>query len=258
MKRLFVLFLLFAMSFSMPPAGKEMKKYLKETPILDFSSPPLFRLSTTMAVKIKNEKVRTLEVYKFVRDSILFGFNENDNIPASKVILEGKGYSNTKANLLMAALRNEDVPCRIHFFKVTKKLYRGLLPKSLYSLLPDKLIHSWVEVYLDGKWLAMEGVVLDRKYLKAVQKLVGKCGPFTGYGVAVDDLCNINIKWNLRDTFIQHRAIVEDLGVYATPDEFYEKYGTNFNGLTGLIYRKLIMKKLNENIEKIRRGIYKK
>ncbi len=232
-----------------------LRKYLKETKLLDFSSIELYRLSSALDVRTKTEKAKILKAYRFIRDTIRFGFNEDDNLPASKVLMEGRGYSNTKATLLMAALRNEGIPCRIHFFKITKKLYKGLLPSALYSLLPDEMYHSWVEVYVDGEWKAMEGVVVDIKYLRAVQKKVGKCGPFIGYGIAVDDLCNPPIRWNLQDTYIQHKAIIKDLGIYNSPDEFYAKYGTTFSGMKGVVYRNVIMKALNKRIEELRKTV---
>ena len=41
-------------------------------------------------------------VYNFVRDEILFGYNIDDAIPASKVLADGYGQCNTKGTLFMA------------------------------------------------------------------------------------------------------------------------------------------------------------
>lgn len=40
-----------------------------------------------------------------VRDDIVFGYNIDDEIPASKVLADGYGQCNTKGTLFMALLR---------------------------------------------------------------------------------------------------------------------------------------------------------
>lgn len=48
--------------------------------------------------------------YNFVRDEILFGYNADDTILASRVLAEGYGQCNTKGTLFMALLRGADIP----------------------------------------------------------------------------------------------------------------------------------------------------
>ena len=40
-------------------------------------------------------------IYNFVRDEILFGYNIDDDIPASRVLSDGFGQCNTKGTLFM-------------------------------------------------------------------------------------------------------------------------------------------------------------
>ena len=66
------------------------------------------------------ERVRA--IYNFVRDEVLFGYNVDDGIPASRVLADGFGQCNTKGTLFMALLRSCGIPCRIHGFTIDKKL----------------------------------------------------------------------------------------------------------------------------------------
>lgn len=73
-----------------------MDKYLKETKMLDYSNESIQQL--ILERKWNNvDKFECLKsIYNFVRDEILFGYNIDDNIPASKVLAEGYGQCNTK------------------------------------------------------------------------------------------------------------------------------------------------------------------
>lgn len=99
-----------------------MKKYLKETRMLDYSNSSIQKLVKSRGWKEMKEFERIRDIYNFVRDEILFGYNIDDEIPASKVLSDGYGQCNTKGTLFMALLRAYDVPCRVHGFTIDKKL----------------------------------------------------------------------------------------------------------------------------------------
>ena len=62
-----------------------MDKYLRETEMLDYSNPIIQNLIQKKQWKKLDEFERIKEIYNFVRDDILFGYNEDDAICASKV-----------------------------------------------------------------------------------------------------------------------------------------------------------------------------
>src|SRR5690606_1597613 len=100
-----------------------------------------------------------------------------------------------------------------------------------YWLAPRSIIHSWVEVDFNGRWVNLEGFILDRTYLSALQKRFSlHHGPFCGYGAAVDDLQKPPIEWHGEDTYIQRNGINHDFGRFDTPDDFYARHGTNLSG----------------------------
>lgn len=165
-----------------------MEEYLRETPMLNFSAVNIQQLISDRKWKEIDTFHRIKQIYNFVRDDILFGYNVDDSIPASKVLADGYGQCNTKGTLFMALLRGVNIPCRVHGFTIDKKLQKGAMTGIVYKNAPQNIFHSWVEVYLDGVWYELEAFILDKAYLSRLQSINSTCiGAFCGYGVAVKD-----------------------------------------------------------------------
>ncbi len=94
--------------------------YLKETCMLDYSNPAIQELIQKKKWKELDEFERIKGIYNFVRDDILFGYNEDDAICASKVLFDGYGQCNTKGTLFMALLRACQIPCRFMVSQLIK------------------------------------------------------------------------------------------------------------------------------------------
>ena len=62
-----------------------MKKYLRETKMLDYSSKNIQQLIRERNWNDIEEFERLKSIYTFVRDEILFGYNIDDTVCASKV-----------------------------------------------------------------------------------------------------------------------------------------------------------------------------
>ena len=232
-----------------------MERYLKETPLLDFGRPSLAALVEGRGWAGLPEKERIGCVYDFVRNEIAFGYNESDDIPASKVYADGYGQCNTKGTLFMALLRKCGVPCRFHAFTIDKKLQKGAISGPVYLLTPRAIIHSWVEVWFENRWINLEGFILDGPYLESVQKRFPTVeGSFCGYAVATHDLRNPPVEWKGADTYIQKEGITRDFGVFDAPDDFYDRHGANLSGIKRLLFKHLVRKRMNRNVADIRRG----
>ena len=234
---------------------KTMNNYLKETPILNYSTPSIQSL-----IKEKKwmeldtiEKVKS--IYNYVRDGIEFGYNISDNITATEILEDGYGQCNTKATLLMALLRATGVPNRIHGFTIDKALQKGAISGIWYKLSPKNILHSWVEVYVNETWYFLEGVILDKEYLTKLQEKNKDCKTtFCGYGAYTDNFENPEIEWNLNNTYIQEKEINQDFGLFDTPDEFYQKHQQNLGFFRKLIFQNIVRNKMNRNVEKIRKA----
>ena len=95
---------------------------LRCTPLLDFQHPDIERLIADRRWPALSLQDRIVAIYDFVRDGIAFGYDEADDLPASRVLADGLGQCNTKGTLLVALLRAAGVRCRLHGFMIDKAL----------------------------------------------------------------------------------------------------------------------------------------
>lgn len=229
------------------------QRYLKPTHLLDFDSAAIHRLVGAQDWMQLAERERIGAVYDFVRDRIAFGYNESDALQASRVLANGYGQCNTKTTLLMALLRACAIPCRFHGATIHKRLQKGVVSGLFYLLAPRDIIHSWAEVFHDGQWVALEGVILDLAYLSGLRaKLPAETREYVGFGVGIDDLGNPPVAWQGTDTFIQIRGVNRDFGVFDDPDTFYAQYGGNLHGVRRLLFAYLIRHLMNAKVSAIR------
>ena len=231
-----------------------MPAYLAETPMLDYSAPTLQQLIHDRGWKALPPFECIQSIYNFVRDEILFGYNTDDSIPASRVLQDGYGQCNTKGTLLMALLRGCGIPCRIHGFNIDKRLQKGAMTGLVYRQAPAEIFHSWVEVELDQVWYNLEAFILDKAYLESLQSAFPKCeGAFCGYGAAVKDFRHPVIDFNRNDTYIQSEGIVRDFGVYDDPDSLLKEHHQPMSPVKAFVYRHLGRHLMNHNVKKIRK-----
>ncbi len=230
-----------------------MNNYLEKTRMLDYGNKAVQELIQSRGWVSMDTFNKIREIYNFVRDEIKFGYNTDDNIPASKVLADGYGQCNTKGTLFMAILRAVGVPCRMHGFTINKELQFGAMTGIIYRLAPKSIIHSWVEILYEGKWFNLEGFILDQKYLSRLQKKFHNCqGSFCGYGVAVEDFKKPHIEWNGNDTYIQKEGINNDFGVFDNPDRFFLEHSQQLSLIKKVIFRYVGRQLMNRNVEKIR------
>lgn len=231
----------------------DYEKYLKETPMLNYSAPEIQALINRKNWRQLDEFDKIKYIYNYVRDDILFGYNISDNIPASKVLKDGYGQCNTKGTLFMALLRSVNIPCRIHGFTIDKRLQKGAMTGIVYKSAPKNIFHSWVEVLYNEKWYELEAFILDKKYLTELQNIHNSCdGSFCGYGVAVKDFRHPIVDWNQNNTYIQSEGINQDFGVYNSPDELLIEHHQEMSRIKDFLYRNLGRHLMNRNIRKIR------
>lgn len=226
----------------------------RPTRIANHEHPEIETLIRTRRWRALDPFDRIGAVYDFVRNEIPFGYNRCDDLPASEVLRDGYGQCNTKGNLLVALLRGSGLAARFHGFTIDKALQRGAIPELVYRLAPRRILHSWVEVELEGEWIALEGFILDDAYLRALQREHPGKERFCGYGVATSSLHSPEVEWRGRPTFIQREGIVDDFGLFEDPDTFYARHGTNLRGPRRWLYERVIRHWMNARVEAIRGG----
>ncbi|MCC7309664.1 MAG: hypothetical protein IT510_00245, partial [Sulfuritalea sp.] len=60
--------------------------------------------------------------------------------------------------------------------------------------------------------------------------------------------------WTGGDTYIQHKGIVRDFGVFDDPDAFYRRHGTNLSGWKRWLFERLVRHTMNRNVARMRDG----
>lgn len=230
-----------------------MEKYLKNTATLDYKSQQISDLIIAQKWNDMDEYAKIGAIYDYVQNNILLGYNKYDDLTATQVLSDGIGQCNTKAILIMALLRAVGVPCRLHGTRVTKVFQRSLMPKIMAKLAPPLIVHTWAEVYHNGEWLSLEGVITDKKYISGLQKMFPDYkGKFFDYAIAVQDFNNLQIDWKGENTTVQQQAVIEDLGVFDTPDEFFNIYKQEYRGLKKFAYENFGRKIMTKKVAKIR------
>mgnify|MGYP003526118560 FL=1 len=152
----------------------------------------------------------------------------------------------------MALLRAVGIPCRFHGFTIDKPLQKGAITGLAYWLAPQRIIHSWVEIGLESRWIALEGFILDAPYLASLQRRFPQARRFCGYGAATPDLSAPGVEWQGKDTYIQKEGIADDFGIFDSPDAFYARHGSNLSGLKRWLYERVIRHAMNRNVARIR------
>ncbi|MBB1646419.1 transglutaminase-like domain-containing protein [Sphingobacterium spiritivorum] len=235
-----------------------MKKYLKETQILDYNHPSIQRIVNQRYWKDFDTIFRIKAIYNYVRDEIKFAYESHSTSSSSQVILNGYGDNNTKSILLMSFLRAVGVPTRVHGFIVSKSLIASVPKDIWYKVLPNKFRHSLVEIYVESDWYILEGIMLDKDYLDGLTKVYNEpeCeNLFLGLKASQEDIDFENLKVNplLKKSIIKQEYILEDLGVFESPDKFYFRYPKQSNTIKIFFFKNLVRHLLNKQIDKIRK-----
>lgn len=231
------------------------ERYLRQTRLLDFGSPAISGLVEARGWRRLDPFDRIGQAYTYVRDETVFGYNRADDITASEVLADGYGQCNTKGTLLMALLRALDIPCRLHGFTIHKELQRGVVPEPVYGLAPDNILHSWVEVAYEGRWISLEGFILDSPFLQVLQtEFAGEADSLCGYGAGTDCLSSPAVDWTGADTYIQRTGINADLGLFDSPDDFYARHRQGFGPVREWLYRNVVRHWMNARVRGVRQG----
>jgi hypothetical protein len=230
-----------------------VNRYIQETDMLDYSDIHIQRLIQDKDWLELSDFDRIKAIYNYVRDEILFGYNIDDSIPASKVLSDGYGQCNTKGTLFMALLRACNIPCRVHGFTIDKKLQKGAMTGLVYRSAPKNVLHSWVEIFFEDIWYELEAFILDNSYFSKLQQAHIDCvGAFCGYGVAVKDFQHPVIDFDRNNTYIQSEGINQDFGIYDCPDDFLKEHRQEMSVIKAFAYRNLGRHLMNRNVKKIR------
>ena len=229
-------------------------KYLEKTKMLNYDCESIQTLIKSRKWLQLDDYKKIGEIYNFVRNDILFGYNCSDLLTAEEVLKDKYGQCNTKATLLMALLRGVGIPCRLHGTKVNKYFQSGVTSCIISKLAPKYIVHTWAEVLYNDNWIALEGVITDESYVKAIKnKFNNVIGSFSAYAIAVKDLKNLNLEWHGKDIYVQNEAVVMDYGTYDNPDDFFAQHPQTWSKLKDFAYIHYGRKVMIKNVSRIRK-----
>lgn len=221
--------------------------------MLDHGSPVTTTLIDRRKWRQRPAHVRIGAAHEFVGYEIRLSHNSPDERTASRALGDRYGRCNTKTTLLMALLRAPDIPCRFHGFPTHKRLERGVVPKLVYSIIPDNILHSWVELLHRGRWVSLEEFILDEPIFYSHQKAFPGRNSLCAIGTGKDCLQMPDVQWTGKDTYIQKTGVNPDFGTFDTPDEYYHEY-KQLTGPCSFLFRHVIRHWMNRHVECMRFG----
>ena len=231
--------------YDYPKTSDSMEYYLIKTTFLNFTHARLVDLVERRGWLNLSKQHQIREIFNYVKNEIVFGFNKVCYVPASRVLLDGYGCGNSKSILLMALLRLCEIPCRFHALTIDKNLYKNVVSRIAYYFIPRNVVDSWVEIYFECNWIRLEGYLFDHIYLKCTQEVSNN----------IESLdFNRFIASQGTQACKRTKSINHDYGVFDCPDDFYQQQTTNLSVLNLGLFTHLVRNQTNNKLFKIRQG----
>ena len=227
--------------------------FLAPTTIINSDHPNIVALVNRVAPQDLPQTEKARRIFMFVRDEIKFGFGPRFyDHTASQIANTGRGYCNTKGTLIVAMMRAAGIPARQVFVDIDASILTGIVgPGTPF------VDHSYVEILLNGSWLATDAYIIDAPLFAAAQKRLKAEDKSLGYGV---HSLGTNEFDETSPTFSQFVAgripalSTRNYGVHADVLAFYEATPEAWNRLT--LFTRLAFPAFaaaaNRNAEKIR------
>jgi transglutaminase-like putative cysteine protease len=138
-----------------------MKEYLEPTFFIDYDNDGVGELAKKLSKDMTDSTETDLSIiiFNFVRDNFpytvkAFQIADPSGYKASETLKTGKGFCMTKSILLVALLRANSIPARLHVADMinhrSPQHFRDLMGGSAYFV-----YHTYVDVYLNGTWFKM-------------------------------------------------------------------------------------------------------
>jgi len=147
---------------------KMLEEYLIPTELCDCDNPEVKQKANELIEGTKTLKEAALNIFKFVRDRILFAGDKLYPVKASETLKKGTGFCVPKTNLQIALLRAVNIPARYHQLELDKNCLKNIF--NLDSFPKTIWYHPTCECYLDDKWIACDGTFDKRLYIGSCEK----------------------------------------------------------------------------------------
>lgn len=210
-----------------------MDDFLRPTVYIDSGHTEIMKVVNELAKPGASQRETAIALFSFVRE-VPFGFATGfwDN-KASDVLRAGRGYCNTKSTLFTALLRAAGIPARQHFVEIDAAILFGILDPG--TAMVD---HSYVELQLDGEWVATDAYIVDPPLFAAAQRQLAADNRLLGYSAHATG----SNDWDgASPSFSQYNILdprpigSKRWGVCADVGDFYARVGDTHNRLNILL-----------------------
>ena len=110
----------------------------------------------------KDPNELTKDIFMFVRDKIIFG-GDHWQVKASETLKKGYGACWNKNLLMIALLRYYKIPSRLKANPVKNDFMKSAMGAA-YLTVSNPFYHCFTEVYLDGRWIAVDSTLDKNTY----------------------------------------------------------------------------------------------
>ncbi|MGD8980874.1 MAG: transglutaminase family protein [Desulfobacterales bacterium] len=147
------------MSFNSDPNSAN---HLKETYFCDYNHEAIQSIANDFAQATKDPIELTKNIFMFVRDKIIFG-GDHWQMKASETIKKGYGACWNKNLILIALLRYYKIPSRLKANPMKNDFMKPAMGAA-YLTVSSPFYHCFTEVYLDGRWIAIDPTLDKNTY----------------------------------------------------------------------------------------------
>ena len=147
------------MSFDSDPNNVN---HLKETYFCDYNHIAIRNTANDFAKTLKDPIELTKSIFMHVRDAIIFG-GDHWQLKASETLEKGYGACWNKNLLLIALLRFYKIPSRLKANPMKNDFMKPAMGAA-YLTVSNPFYHCFTEVYLDGRWIAIDPTLDKNTY----------------------------------------------------------------------------------------------
>lgn len=228
--------------------------WLAPGPLVDSDHPAVLGLARSIVAGAPDDRAAAVRIHDHVRDAIAFGFPQDFyELRASEVLEGGIGFCNNKSTLFAALCRAAGIPARLRFVQLSACVLHGLIAPP-----GQHVDHSWVEVWIEGRWIATDSYVVDRALHAEARRHLAREGRRSGFGVHAAG----STAWDGRSSaFVQ--AVPElldepdwDRGIHADVVAFYRDVRPTHDHKTwpAALFARMAFSGANARIAAIREG----
>ncbi len=136
--------------------------HLSKTYFCNYSHKEIRSIANDLVKASKVPNDLTKDIFMFVRDKIIFG-GDHWQVKASETLKKGYGACWNKNLLLIALLRYYKIPSRLKANPMKNDFMKPAMGAA-YLTVSSPFYHCFTEVYLDGRWIAIDPTLDKNTY----------------------------------------------------------------------------------------------